>query len=89
MFKIKKRDGRVVPFDSGRIYRAIYKASCAVGEGNEELANKLTDEVVAKLEVSTLPTVASLYTHLTQENYGEWVLLPDIIAYISAAVSKR
>jgi ribonucleoside-triphosphate reductase len=60
MDKIRKRDGRVVPFDSGRIASAIYKAGCAVGKHDEALANKLTEEVVAKLEPGTLPTVEEI-----------------------------
>lgn len=55
--KIKKRDGRIVPFDCGRIASAIYKAGCAVGKPDELLADKLAKEVVAKLLPDSLPTV--------------------------------
>jgi anaerobic ribonucleoside-triphosphate reductase len=55
--KIRKRDGRIVPFDSSRIARAIYKASSAVGSPNRALANKLAEEVIAKLSPDSLPTV--------------------------------
>ncbi len=44
--KIRKRDGRVVDFQKEKISNAIWKALRAVGEGNEELADKLADKVV-------------------------------------------
>lgn len=47
---IKKRDGRVVPFDALRIENAIFKAFEAQGQPNREIAAKLTQEVVEKLE---------------------------------------
>jgi len=50
IFQIRKRDGRVVKFDQGRITDAIHKAVIAVGEKNEKLAKKLSDEVVRILE---------------------------------------
>ncbi len=44
--KIKKRDGRIVPFDPSRIERAISKAFKAVGEKDGEVVKKLASEVV-------------------------------------------
>ena len=35
---VKKRDGRVVPFDEKRITNAIFKAACSVG-GRSRLRN--------------------------------------------------
>lgn len=48
--KIKKRDGRIVPFNREKIARAIYKASASVGEADEELADRLSKKVVEILE---------------------------------------
>jgi ribonucleoside-diphosphate reductase alpha chain len=48
--KIKKRDGRVVDFDSGRIRDAIHKAFIAVELKNGERAESITEEVVKLLE---------------------------------------
>ncbi|MEW6723838.1 MAG: ribonucleoside triphosphate reductase [Bacillota bacterium] len=39
--EIRKRDGRVVPYDRSRIVEAIYKAIRAVGSGNRGLADEL------------------------------------------------
>jgi len=48
--KIRKRDGRVVDFDSSRIRNAIHKAFIAVELENGEKAEKITGEVVKLLE---------------------------------------
>ncbi|MEG1942957.1 MAG: ribonucleoside triphosphate reductase, partial [Angelakisella sp.] len=44
---IRKRNGEQVPFDSRKITRAIYKAAVAVGGDDWEMAEKLTEQVVA------------------------------------------
>jgi ribonucleoside-diphosphate reductase alpha chain len=48
--KIRKRNGRIVDFDSSRIRDAIHKAFIAVELGNGEKAEKITNEVVELLE---------------------------------------
>jgi ribonucleoside-diphosphate reductase alpha chain len=48
--QIRKRDGSIVPFDSNKIERAIYRALMATQTGNKELAADLTDRVVAIIE---------------------------------------
>jgi ribonucleoside-diphosphate reductase alpha chain len=48
--KIKKRDGRIVDFDSSRIKDAIHKAFIAVELKNGERAGSITEEVVRLLE---------------------------------------
>lgn len=65
MFRfIKKRDGRVVPFDISRIANAIYKASVAAGMANRKTADKLAREVVKrlvkKLSAKAVPTVEQI-----------------------------
>lgn len=55
--QIKKRDGRIVPFEEERIATAIYKAGRAVGSPDKELAENLARQVVAKLSPEQLPTV--------------------------------
>jgi len=47
--KVRKRDGRLEPFDPQKIVNAIYKALKETGEGGYELAKKLADEVVVFL----------------------------------------
>ncbi len=48
--KIKKRDGRIVDFDSNRIKSAIHKAFLAVELGDGEKAEKVTKQVVKLIE---------------------------------------
>jgi len=48
--KIKKRDGRIVDFDSSRIRDAIHRAFLAVELGDGEKAERITREVVSLLE---------------------------------------
>jgi len=48
--KIRKRDGRIVDFDSNRIKDAIHKAFIAVELENGERAQNITREVVKRLE---------------------------------------
>jgi len=58
--KIRKRDGRIVDFDSSKIANAIYKALVAVKMKNGELAEKLSKEVVTAVEEKfrdKIPTV--------------------------------
>ena len=44
--KIRKRDGKIVEFDQGKIAHAIGKAGKATGEFDDETAIKLTNKVV-------------------------------------------
>jgi len=53
--KIRKRDGRIVDFNSNKIAEAIWKASKAVGGRDRTLAVKLTGHVVGKLEKQLKP----------------------------------
>jgi ribonucleoside-triphosphate reductase len=47
---VRKRDGRLEPFDQERITNAIWKAAKAVGGKDRELAKKLSNQVVAELK---------------------------------------
>ena len=42
---IRKRDGRVLPFDRQKITEAIYKAFQATGANDRSRAERITDEV--------------------------------------------
>jgi len=49
--QIRKRDGRIVPFDREKIANAIFKAAQAVGqEDGRRVAERITDAVVVPLE---------------------------------------
>jgi len=47
---IKKRDGQLVEFDKKKITEAIFAAMIAVGEENKAISEKVTNQVVEKLE---------------------------------------
>lgn len=48
--QVRKRDGRVVPFNKEKITSAIFRAAESVGGDDRLLADKLADQVVALLE---------------------------------------
>ncbi len=50
IIQVRKRDGRIVPFDRTKIVNAIFKAAESVGGDDRVLAEKLADEVVEILE---------------------------------------
>ena len=58
---IRKRDGRLAPFNKEKITDAIFKAVKAVGGGEREKAEKTCRQVVSVLEVvyrgERIPTV--------------------------------
>jgi ribonucleoside-triphosphate reductase len=47
---VRKRDGRLEPFDQERITKAIWKAAKAVGGKDREQAKKLSDKVLDELK---------------------------------------
>ncbi|MEM2464183.1 MAG: ribonucleoside triphosphate reductase [Candidatus Bathyarchaeia archaeon] len=47
---VRKRDGRLEPFDQERITNAIWRAAKAVGGKDKELARRLSDKVVEELK---------------------------------------
>ncbi len=47
--EVRKRDGRIVPFDETRIVNAVTRALAVTGEGDLGNAEKISDQVVADL----------------------------------------
>ena len=47
---VRKRDGRLEPFDQERITKAIWKAAKAMGGKDREQAKRLSDQVAAELK---------------------------------------
>jgi len=61
--KIKKRDGRIVEFDSSKITAAIFKAGRATGEFDEREAKKLTLQVLTlthEIRLKDVPEVEEI-----------------------------
>jgi ribonucleoside-triphosphate reductase len=83
--QIRKRDGRIVKFDKGKIVKAVYKALMATGEGGRrnayELAKKVEYEINKRFTVrngdgkmkAEIPTVEEIQdiveSYLIRENY--------------------
>ena len=61
---VRKRDGRIVPFDRSKIVNAIYKAAKSVNEGDLKAAEELSLQVVKVLEEKhkdgSIPTVEEI-----------------------------
>jgi len=67
---VKKRDGRIVPFEVEKITFAIFKALRAVGKPNRDLAKKIAENVVTKLEDKT-PTVEQIQDLVEYELFNQ------------------
>ncbi len=61
---IRKRDGRIVPFDPEKITEAIFKAARAVGGTEREPAKTVSDSVISILDIickdDRIPTVENV-----------------------------
>ena len=49
---IIKRDGRIVPFNRGKIVFAVSRAVIAAGDRNKLIAESITDKVISYVERS-------------------------------------
>lgn len=63
--KIKKRSGEIADFDQAKVTEAIWKAAKAVGGSDKELAQQISNQVTAVIEVffkdeSNIPTVEQI-----------------------------
>lgn len=47
---IRKREGNIVEFNENKITHAVFAAMQSVGEENQDVAKKITDQIVDKLE---------------------------------------
>ena len=47
--RIVKRNGRTVKFDREKITNAIYNAAISVGGSNREVANRLANKVISRI----------------------------------------
>ena len=74
--KVIKRDGKIVKFDSDKIYKAVAKAGEATGEYGRSIAEKLTNKVTEHLhkqyDANHLPEVEKI------QNVVEHVLMDSV-----------
>jgi len=80
---IRKRDGRLVPFNPEKITEAVFKATKAVGKPDRKRAGKITRQVVAALSVlykeDRVPTVENV------QDLVERMLIEDGYADVAKA----
>ncbi|MFA5070735.1 MAG: vitamin B12-dependent ribonucleotide reductase [Patescibacteria group bacterium] len=81
--EIRKRDGRVVPFDVNKITEAIFKCSRAIGKPNRSLSKRLAEQTVTilreRLPENSLPSVEGV------QDIVEEVLIRDKQAEMAKA----
>jgi ribonucleoside-triphosphate reductase len=72
---VRKRDGRLEPFDQERITNAVWKAAKAVGGKDREQAKRISDQVLAELKnrfgedgVPTVEEIQDIVENLLIEN---------------------
>ncbi len=62
--QVRKRDGRIVAFDEGRITNAIFRAMQAQGEGSSDHAEKVSEQVAVALSkkypAGHIPTIEEI-----------------------------
>lgn len=62
---VKKRDGRIVPFDEGRIVSAVYRAMKATGEGDLKkdplfIKDKVVKGLLKKFPLTYIPSIEEI-----------------------------
>jgi len=87
--QIKKRDGRIVPFDQTRITNAVFKAMQAVGEGNLKsdpikVSERVINELAKKFLGSSIPQVEEI-----QDMVEEVLILMDFPKTVKAYILYR
>lgn len=88
--KIQKRDGRIVPFDFGKVTTAVWKAMQETSEGSEEeallVAHKVAGEMlrIAKTYKNFLPTVEGC-----QDEVERQLILSDYVVTAKAYILYR
>ena len=85
---VRKRDGRVVPFDQAHITNAIMKAMQATHEGGQEDAAMVSDRVVKELR-KKYPSTASIGIEDIQDAVEENLILSDYAKTAKAYILYR
>ena len=85
---VRKRDGRLVPFDGQRITQAIFKAMQAAGEGDEKSAEKISEAVTKEIN-RKFPSEASPHIEQIQDIAEEQLILKDYAKTAKAYILYR
>ncbi|MDP3710541.1 MAG: ATP cone domain-containing protein [bacterium] len=86
---IRKRDGRVVSFDQGRITRAIYRAMQAIGEGNLSKDPAFISDKVMKSLLKKFPATYTPNIEEIQDAVEEALILSDFPKTAKAYILYR
>lgn len=86
--KVKKRDGREVPFNQERIAKAILGAMKAAGEGDEKVAEKVSEKVVKAL-MKKYPKGTVLGIEQVQNSVEEALMVEDYFKTAKAYILYR
>lgn len=86
---VKKRDGRIVPFDQARITNAIYRAMQVTKEGDlsrdpEKVSNRVVQGLVKKFQASHIPAIEEV-----QDVVEEVLILTDFPKTAKAYILYR
>ncbi len=86
--KVKKRDGKTVPFNKDKIEKAVYKALTFTKEGDKEKAREIADSVfdllLRRFSREEVPTVEEI-----QNIVEEVLMLEDLIETARAYIIYR
>ncbi len=86
---VRKRDGRVVPWDQSRITNAVYRAMQAVGEGDLtkdplRVSNRAVQELTKKFSLAHVPSIEEV-----QDVVEETLILTDFPKTAKAYILYR
>jgi len=86
--KVRKRDGRVVDFEQGKIEEAIHKAVVAANQGDGEVSKKVSEKVVSLLnrrfKKGEVPDIEQI-----QDIVEEALILEDLVETAKAYILYR
>lgn len=86
--KVKKRDGRIVDFEQGKITKVVFKALTATGQGDGKKSRKISDRIIKLLnqrfKKEEIPDVEQI-----QDIVEEVLILEDLVKTAKAYILYR
>lgn len=87
VIRVRKRDGKIVPFDQSRITEAIWKAAQAMGEKDRSVAEKISNKAVKILNetfsAKKVPTIEEIQDCVEKAivDHGNYSMAKSYILY--------
>jgi len=87
ILRVRKRDGKIVPFEQVRITEAVWKAAQAVGEKDKDVAEKISNKAVKILNENfsskKVPTIEDIQDCVEKAivDYGNYEMAKAYILY--------